>query len=319
MYDGFLATHPARRIPRARDLARAWLLQRPYIALQHAAPAHRDRARRGRRTRPLRPTVYGRRMLQLGRAARSIRLDRSADRKQAHCRVMTEIPPVTSSSAVLDTPLEAGDVASTARPAGDSGRARNAAPPAAATPLGLDKAAIESLLAKEYAGLRLLISRRVGDSHLAADLLNDAVCTTWEKWCAGKIERPEQLGGYIFQVAMNLLRNHRRAASVRSAEHVQFRLVEELPDGAASRDMAIEDDIAARVKDLIRSMNSQRDRTVLVRFYLNEEDKQSICQDLRLTALQFDKVLHRARERLRELLETRGLKRTDLFCLLLFI
>ena len=58
--------------------------------------------------------------------------------------------------------------------------------------------------------MRLLIQRRTGDPQLAADLLNDAVCTTWEKWQAGQIERPELIAGYIFQVAMNLLRNQRR-------------------------------------------------------------------------------------------------------------
>jgi RNA polymerase sigma factor (sigma-70 family) len=230
---------------------------------------------------------------------------------------MTEIPPVTSSSAVLESPLEAGEVAPQMRPAAESARPRVPVAPSATSQVDLDKATIESLLAKEYVGLRLLISRRVGDPQLAADLLNDAVCTTWEKWREGKIERPDQLGGYIFQVAMNLLRNHRRAAAVRFATRADAKTVEELPDSSEPRDMDIEDGIAAKVKQLIRSMSSERDRSVLVRFYLNEEDKQAICHDLQLSALQFDKVLHRARTRLRQLLETGGVKRSDLFCLLL--
>jgi len=73
---------------------------------------------------------------------------------------------------------------------------------------GLDRAAIESLIARQYTGLRLLIMRRTGN---AEDLLNEAACTTCEKWQAGLIARPEEIGGYIFQVAMNLLRNHWRS------------------------------------------------------------------------------------------------------------
>jgi RNA polymerase sigma-70 factor (ECF subfamily) len=81
-------------------------------------------------------------------------------------------------------------------------------------------------------------------------------------------------------------------------------------------DDAVETHIAARVKELIRGMGSVRDRTILVRFYLDEEDRESICRDLKITPAQFAKVLHRARTRLRTLLESDGLKRSDLFCLL---
>jgi RNA polymerase sigma-70 factor (ECF subfamily) len=70
------------------------------------------------------------------------------------------------------------------------------------------------------------------------------------------------------------------------------------------------------VKDIIRGMGSQRDRTILVRFYLNEEDKEIICRDLKLTPMQFARVLHRARGRLRQLLESQGFKGSDLFSVL---
>ncbi|HEY2591447.1 MAG TPA: hypothetical protein VGI35_07635, partial [Steroidobacteraceae bacterium] len=65
-----------------------------------------------------------------------------------------------------------------------------------------------------------------------------------------------------------------------------------------------------------REMGSERDRGVLVRFYLEEDDKETICRDLQLTPLQFDKVLHRARRRLRTLLEASGARRSDFVCIL---
>ena len=63
-------------------------------------------------------------------------------------------------------------------------------------------------------------------------------------------------------------------------------------------------------------MPTQRDREVVKRFYLDEEDKDAICRDLGLSALHFDKVIFRARQRMRSLLEARGFRRNDFFSVL---
>lgn len=182
---------------------------------------------------------------------------------------------------------------------------------------GLDRAAIESLIAKHYTGLRLLIHRRTGNLDLAADLLNDAVCTTWEKWQAGLIARPEEIAGYIFQVAMNLLRNHRRSAGERTDRRVNNEVLGVLPAETDATDRWLEKKIALRVKRMLQELRVPRDRELLVRFYLHDEDKEKICREMSLEPDQFDKVLHRARGRLKELLESSGLKRTDFFMFLL--
>jgi RNA polymerase sigma-70 factor (ECF subfamily) len=57
------------------------------------------------------------------------------------------------------------------------------------------------------------------------------------------------------------------------------------------------------VRQILKEMTNERDVQVLFRFYLAEEDKEQICADLGLTGLQFNLVLHRARERYRELYE----------------
>ncbi len=178
---------------------------------------------------------------------------------------------------------------------------------------------VHSLITRDYFGLRLLITRRTGDPEVAADLLNEAICTTWEKWRAGQILRPEQIAGYVFQVALNLLRNRRRAVAERSDRRVSLDTLHEAQTPASIPDDTLEEWIAAKVKTLIQSLSSSRDRMVLVRFYLQEEDKESICREMKLTALQFDKVLHRARRRLRDLLESHGIKGSDVLCLLAIV
>lgn len=181
----------------------------------------------------------------------------------------------------------------------------------------LSESDVAALIEKNYVGLRLLVSRRCRDKHVGADLLNEAVCTTWTKWQAGKIERPEQIAGYVLQVTMNLLRNHRRAMAERPEKRADSERLQDLASEGQPGDEAIEREIASQVKNVIGGMSSQRDRAILVRFYLDEEDKDSICRDLGLTPLQFDKILHRARGRLRKLLESGGLGRAELLSLLL--
>jgi len=183
----------------------------------------------------------------------------------------------------------------------------------------LSQADVASLIEQNYVGLRLLVSRRCRDANVAADLLNEAVCTTWTKWQAGKIERPEQIAGYVLQVTMNLLRNHRRAIAERPEKRADAAKLQELAGDGEPADETIEREIAVQVKNVIRGMSSQRDRAILVRFYLDEEDKETICRDLGLSPLQFDKILHRARGRLRKLLESGGLGRKDLLSLCPFL
>jgi RNA polymerase sigma factor (sigma-70 family) len=187
------------------------------------------------------------------------------------------------------------------------------------TPRGqLEKRDLEAIIAREYTGLRLLISRRAGDPNVGADLLNEALCITWEKWQARQIERTDCIAGYVFQVAMNLLRNLRRSTGERADRRAAASVLDTLEHDAAG-DRQVEDRIASRVKAALSGMGGARDREVLLRFYFNDEDGDTICRDLHLTPQQLARVLHRARGRLRKLLESEGVKKNDLFSILAIV
>jgi len=226
---------------------------------------------------------------------------------------MVEKQPVSSASTLAESALkqEALEPAPTHSIPGTPTPTPSGGSPA------MERAQVEALIAKEYSGLRLLIFRRARDMNVASDLLNDAICTTWEKWLAGHVAHPEQIAGYVFQVAMNLLRNHRRAMAERPDKRAEVKALDDLPMDESTEDRGVEDRLARRVKRLLQSMSSQRDRTILVRFYLNEEDREIICRDMKLTPAQFARVIHRARGRLRQLMEAEGLKGSDLYSLLL--
>ena len=155
---------------------------------------------------------------------------------------MVEKSPVRSASSLAEAPLKSDTLEPVRAPA-------------------LDRAHVEALITKEYAGLRLLIFRRARDLNVAADLLNDAICTTWEKWLAGQIAHPEQIAGYVFQVAMNLLRNHRRAMAERPDKRAEVKALDELPMDESPEARGVEDRLAHRVKRLLQGMSSQRDPT----------------------------------------------------------
>lgn len=45
------------------------------------------------------------------------------------------------------------------------------------------------------------------------------------------------------------------------------------------------------MRQLIRELPTERDRQLLLRFYVTEEDKESLCADLGLDSLHFNRVL----------------------------
>jgi hypothetical protein len=63
---------------------------------------------------------------------------------------------------------------------------------------------------------------------------------------------------------------------------------------------------------MLEEMPVARDREVLVRFYLDDEDRETICRELRLSEEHFNRVIFRARNRFRELIEHRGFRKADL-------
>jgi DNA-directed RNA polymerase specialized sigma24 family protein len=60
------------------------------------------------------------------------------------------------------------------------------------------------------------------------------------------------------------------------------------------------------VRQVIEELGTSRDREILLRFYIAEEDKERISADFGLSSLQFNRVLHRARERYREIYQERA-------------
>jgi RNA polymerase sigma-70 factor (ECF subfamily) len=84
-------------------------------------------------------------------------------------------------------------------------------------------------------------------------------------------------------------------------------LLSNLRDETLSLEERVDHELLAKcVRTLMTHLPMARDREVLLRFYINEEPKESICRSLDLSDLQFNQVLWRARQRFGEILRKHG-------------
>lgn len=162
-----------------------------------------------------------------------------------------------------------------------------------------DEAAETELVSRYCRGVRVLIGRSSSDVSAVDDLYQQTFQIVLEKIRRGDLREPEKLSGFICSVARNLVIDHfRREAAHRFPAAVEGAAAD--PDsGPLERLLRVEK--ASIVRRVLAELPSERDRQILFRFYIAEHDKDSICRDLGLTSLHFNRVLFRARERYRVL------------------
>jgi RNA polymerase sigma-70 factor (ECF subfamily) len=166
-----------------------------------------------------------------------------------------------------------------------------------------DQRAEEELVQQCSRGVSVIIGRIVGDRSATEDLHQETFRIALEKIRAGEVREPEALFSFIAGLAKNLAVDYMRRESRRETL-VDLKMAQQLPDHAASPlDQVLQQEHANIIRQVLNGLNTDRDREVLFRFYINEERKEQICADLGLSSLHFDRVLHRARQRYKELYE----------------
>lgn len=181
----------------------------------------------------------------------------------------------------------------------------------------VEDAISNEFIKQHYTGLYTLLHRHIRDANVAQEILNEAVATTIAHVRAGRVSDPNRLAGYVYRVALNLYRNYRREYANRPGVHATDEDVDQLPAQRVTEEAAMDSSIVRQVVSIIESLPTARDREIVKRFYLDEEDKAEICGSLGLTPLHFDRVIFRARQRMRSLLEAKGFDKSDFFSVLL--
>jgi len=166
-----------------------------------------------------------------------------------------------------------------------------------------DASAETELVNKYWKSLYFILNRRCNDNQLASDIAQDAFIVVIAKARSGEINTPDAIAGFIRQTGVNLLIAHFRKET-RRATDIHGEVSFEIPDDKSNVERAVESrDSLKLVQQLIGEMTVDRDRDLLISYYAKEEEKSSICERLELTPAHFDRVLFRARSRLKQLID----------------
>lgn len=162
----------------------------------------------------------------------------------------------------------------------------------------------EGELVQRYSRGLLYLLRRLGASpELADDLHQETFRIVLERLRRRALDDPAGLAGFLRGTARNLVTAERRKAARRRTEGDEEVLEQAVHPAQGQLSAVLLDEEAAIVRKLIGELPTGRDQQLLLRFYVAEEDKETICADLGLESLHFNRVLFRARQRFKELLE----------------
>jgi RNA polymerase sigma-70 factor, ECF subfamily len=143
----------------------------------------------------------------------------------------------------------------------------------------------------------------------AEDLTQETLQIVVERVRARTIEDPRKVFSFAASTARNLALNAARKA-LRQQTVVDSELVDELAQNLEMEQSELSDaddrHLAEAVMAMLEELPTERDRQMLTRFYLDGVDKQQLCRELGLSPKHFDRVLMRARTRLRTIIERRA-------------
>jgi RNA polymerase sigma-70 factor (ECF subfamily) len=163
-----------------------------------------------------------------------------------------------------------------------------------------EDAGMEQLYKLFSRGIRYYLCRQLGPQELE-DKVHDTFLIVVNAIRRGDLREPERLMGFVRTVVRRQV-----AAYIEQAVHMR-REQADLESGiaVADRKQNPEQEAILRQKtELMRNVLqclSQRDRDILVRFYLKEQSQEQICREMSLTETQFRLLKSRAKAKFGEI------------------
>ena len=177
----------------------------------------------------------------------------------------------------------------------------------------------EGVLSQRIApGITQILISLTGNFAQAQELCQETLIIIISRLRVQPLDEPDKLPAFVAQIARNLVGAERRKEHRRKTD-VDSEAIDQVADQSQGQEYEAQRESAAvEIRKVLAEMKSVRDRSLLVRYYLRDEDKKDICRELGLTEPSFNVILFRARSRFLELLQKRGLSGEDLFCLTFF-
>ena len=162
-----------------------------------------------------------------------------------------------------------------------------------------DGAAEQLFCQRYYKSTLAKIKALVREPSISEDLAQETVLTVLLKLRKGKVKQPELLGGYVTRTAQYIVIGWYRRKSNQS--HISIDEVPLYDFSRAAEDLIFDRERRKIVARMLASMRVARDREILIRHYIEGEDKSKLCEANNLSSLHFDRVIHRARSRCRSI------------------
>jgi RNA polymerase sigma-70 factor (ECF subfamily) len=160
-----------------------------------------------------------------------------------------------------------------------------------------EEEALERLVEITGRGVAAVLRHRTRSREEAEDLFQEVYRLAFSKIGDGEVREVEKLPAFLAGVARNLARDLRRKA-VHSKPHDGGEVLGTLPSPEPDQlGKLLSREKGRLIREVLGELGTDRDRQVLVRYYLAEEGKEEICADLGLSSSHFNRVLFRARQR----------------------
>ena len=169
-----------------------------------------------------------------------------------------------------------------------------------------DAAAERLLVLRLLPGLSAMCRRHFGQGPSASDARQEALLILLQKLRASEIKNLSAVPAFMRGVVQNLSRNAARERAncpVFQTEDLAFLANTVATAHSTSAALALEQhQLRALVQRCLDELPQERDRDILFRSYILEQDKQQVCSALKLNSDSFDRVISRAKQRLRALI-----------------
>jgi len=154
--------------------------------------------------------------------------------------------------------------------------------------------------------LMFILSRKFSDKELCLDTHQDTFAMVIQKIRNDELRDPSKLASFIRSTAINLalmsIRKHKKMIALSDSP-----VLENLSGGSNSayQDIA-QEELTDILMTLINELGVERDKLIIISFYITQLDKSQICQQLDLSPDHFDKIIYRAKQRLKRLILSRN-------------
>ncbi len=153
-----------------------------------------------------------------------------------------------------------------------------------------------------YSWLLFVVRSKFSSSNNHEDIVQDTFMLVINKLQKDKINNPKTILAYLRTTAINIgfeyLRKDKKFVS--SVEQEMIDIISDAKDDILTT--IIWDDKISYIKTVIEELKIQRDKDILKQFYFDEISKIEICSQLDLSTEHFDRVLYRAKQRLKQLI-----------------